>query len=64
MIARHRQGLCLAIAGAILGFAYWILAEKKVTGEWHRHPILSVRSRLIGNSDIKRMLVKILFGSE
>ena len=28
-IALKRQGVCLALAGATLGFGYWFLAEKK-----------------------------------
>jgi hypothetical protein len=37
-IALQRQGLCLALVGAMFGFAYWFLAEKNARRDWHRHP--------------------------
>lgn len=38
LIALQRQGLCLALAGAIIGFGYWSLAEKNVIGERQPRP--------------------------
>jgi hypothetical protein len=32
LIAFERQGLCLALAGSIIGFGYWFFAENIVTG--------------------------------
>lgn len=31
LIAFERQGVCLALAGTIIGLGYWFLAEKNVT---------------------------------
>jgi len=36
LIALQRQGVCLAIAGAVIGFAYWFSTEKNLKGEGHR----------------------------
>jgi len=41
LIALQRQGVCLALAGAIIGFGYWFLVEKNVIDEHHpRHTAL------------------------
>jgi hypothetical protein len=41
LIAIERQGICLALAGAILGLGYWFLAERS----------LSLQKRLLGRRD-------------
>lgn len=37
LIAVERQGICLTLAGMIVGLGYWFLAERHVTGEHHPH---------------------------
>jgi hypothetical protein len=38
LIAFERQGVCLALAGSIIGLGYWFLAERNVTGARHPRP--------------------------
>ena len=35
LIAFQRQGVCLALAGTIIGLGYWFLAERNVASAYH-----------------------------
>ena len=35
LIALERQGVCLALAGTVIGSGYWFFAERKITDRHH-----------------------------